>query len=314
MTQNYKLIVLHKLDDSFGVYNVGTGEMIKKISTGSFPHEICLSPDSKKIYIAEMGVRGIESEGKGGNTISVFDVNSFRQIGSISTGKYDRPHGIVCSGNRLYVTSESTKHLLVIDLLSEKLIETVCIGQDCAHMVNITHNGQAAYTANIWSNTVTGIDTSNLKIIHHIPVPDRPEGMVFSGDDKLIYCVCREDSCVAVIDREKGEMTEEIVTGSGPVRIVMSPGGNRLFIPLFHSAAVDIADTDLKKVIRTIKVGPHPAGTCLSPDGKILFISCEEENMVYVIDTTTLEIVNKIGTGNGADAMVCLNVNENDAN
>lgn len=310
MTEDYKLIVLHKLEDSFGVYNVRTGEMIKIINTGSFPHEICLSPDREKIYIAEMGVRGIESVGKGGNTISVFDVNSFRQISSISTGIYDRPHGLVCSSNRLYVTSESTKHLLVIDLESEKLIEAVYLGQDCAHMVNITHNGQAAYTANIWSNTVTGIDTTELKIIHHIVVPDRPEGMVFSKDDKLIYCVCREDECVAVIERYKGEMTEAITTGKGPVRIVMSPGGKRLYIPLFHSAAVDVADTDIKKVIRTIEVGSHPAGTCLSPDGKMLFISCEEENMVYIIDTTSFEIVNKIGTGNGADAMVCLNSNE----
>lgn len=314
MTNDYKLIVLHKLDDSFGVYNVGTAEMIRKINTGSFPHEICLSPDRRKIYIAEMGVRGIESEGKGGNIISVFGVNNFKQISSISTGVYDRPHGIVCSGNRLYVTSESTKHLLVMDLLSEKLIEAVFLDQDCAHMVNITHNGLAAYTANILSNTMTGIDTSNYNILHHIIVPDRPEGMVFSKDDRLIYCVCREDACVAVIDREKGEMTEEIVTGNGPVRIVMSPDGRMLYIPLFHSAAVDIADTRVKKVIKTINVGPHPAGTCLSPDGRILFISCEEENMVYAIDTNSFGIISKIRTGNGADAMVCLNSNETEIN
>lgn len=60
-----------------------------------------------------------------------------------------------------------------------------------------------------------------------------------------------------------------------------------------------------------MELRPHPAGICLSPDGKILFISCEEENMVYVIDTCTFEIISKLATGMVADAMVCLNSNEN---
>ena len=73
-----------------------------------------------------------------------------------------------------------------------------------------------------------------------------------------------------------------------------------------------MADTASGKVTQTIAVGPHPAGTCISPDGKLVFISCEDENLVYVFDLETLEIVQKIKTGDGADAMVCLSASESE--
>jgi YVTN family beta-propeller protein len=302
----YILLVLHKLEESFGYYDVQTGQQLSHIKTRPFPHEICLDPARKKIYIAEMGVRGIESEGPGGHTIAVFNIKARIQISEIDTGKYDRPHGVATFGNRLYVTSESTKYLLIYDLATEDLISAVYLDQDCAHMVGIAPDGKTAYTANIWSNSITAVDTMECKVLYHIPVPQRPEGMAFSPDGSLMYCVCREARTVAVVDCQQGKMIDKMDTGKGPVRIVITPDGSLLGIPLFHSAAVEIADTKTRKVIHTFPVGPHPAGTCISPDGKLVFMSCEDENLVYVFDLDNLAVINKIKTGNGADAMVCL--------
>jgi len=304
------LLLLHKLEHSFGYYDAGSGKRLRNIPTGKFPHEICLDPARKRVYIAEMGVRGIESEGAGGHTVAVLDLKTGERVSTIDTGKYDRPHGVATFGNRLYVTSERTRHLLVHDLDSGELLKAVYLDQECAHMVGISPDGNTAYTANIWSNSLTGVDTVSLEVVSHIPVPERPEGMAFSTDGKLLYCVCREARAVAVVDRVKGVMVDEITTGQGPVRVVITPDGDRLVIPLFHSAAVEVADTGTRKVTRTIPVGPHPAGTCMSPDGKLVFISCEDENLVYVFDMRTMEIIQKIPTGDGADAMVCLFASE----
>jgi YVTN family beta-propeller protein len=307
---DYTLLVLHKLEHSFGYYDVNTSHQLSCIKTREFPHEICLSPDRKKVYIAEMGVRGIESEGEGGHTIAVFDLKSRKQVSSIDTAPYDRPHGVATHGDHLYVTSESTKHLLVFDLESEALITAVPLDQECAHMVCVSPDGSTAYTANIWSNSITAVDTKTFEVVRHIAVPERPEGMAFSPDGKLIYCVCREAKSVAVVDCALGTMVDRIETGHGPVRVVIAPDGKHLAIPLFHSAAVEVADTGSRKVTHTIPVGPHPAGTCMSPDGQLVFMSCEDENLVYVFDMETMEVVHKIKTGDGADAMVCLLTSE----
>lgn len=302
----YTLLLLHKLEESFGYYNVNTGEQIAKIKTRPFPHEICLDPLREKIYISEMGVRGIESTGPGGHTISVFNIKTRCQESTIDTGVYDRPHGIVTFENKLLITSESTKNLLIYDLRTEILIKTLFLGQDCAHMVNIRPDGRTAYTANILSNSISVVDLEHFKILEHISVPERPEGMVFSPDNKLIYCVCREANVVVVIDSKNNKIIDTIITESGPVRIAISLDGQQLCVPLFHSASIQFANTWTRKVTDTIKVGPHPAGVCVSPDGRLVFISCEEENLVYVFNFDSHEIINKIKTGDGADAMVCL--------
>ncbi len=302
----YRLLVLHKLEHSFGYYDVGTGKRVALNSTRPYPHEICLDPGRKKVYIAEMGVRGIESEGAGGHTVAVFDLKSKQRIGTIDTGRYDRPHGIVTFGNRLYVTSESTRHLLVCDLVSGQLVKAVPLEQECAHMVAVDPPGEKVYTTNIGSNSVTAVDTGALQVLGHIPVPERPEGMAFSPDGRRMYVVCREAECVAVIDGRNGEVEGKITTGDGPVRVVITPDGRRLVIPLFHSAAVEIVDTAAGAVTHRLPVGPHPAGTCISPDGRLVFISCEDENRIYVIEMETMEIIQLIETGEGPDAMICL--------
>ena len=312
--KEYILLVLHKLEHTFGYYDVESGEQIHTLATRKYPHEICLDPERRKVYIAEMGVRGIESEGPGGNTIAVFDLKRKEQIDTIDTGEYDRPHGIATFRNRIFVTSESTRHLLVFDLATKSLLSAIHLDQECAHMVGISPDGRMAFTANIGSNSVSAVDTSTFEVLGHIPVPERPEGMVFSPDGRWMYCVCREAGMVAVIDCEKLVMVDRILTGHGPVRVVISPDGKRLAVPLFHSSSMEVVETETLSVIKTIPVGPHPAGTCMSPDGKLVFISCEDENLVYTIDMETLEIVSRIPTGNGADAMVCLFTSEIELN
>lgn len=308
----YTLLVLHKLEHTFGYYDVFSGKKLAVFPTREYPHEICLDPERNYIYIAEMGVRGIESEGPGGHTVAVFELKTGRQINTIDTTPYDRPHGIATDMKRLYVTSESTKHLLAYQLNNNQLLKAVHLDQECAHMLAVDPTGSFVYTANIWSNTVTAVETASLSVSHHIPVPERPEGMVFSPDGMYIYCVCREAACVAVIDCRAGEMVNQIRTGEGPVRVVITPDGKKLAIPLFHSAAIQIADTETMRVTNTIAVGPHPAGTCRSPDGRFVFMSCEDENRVYVFDMKTLKIIQEIDTGDGADAMVCLYASEID--
>ena len=306
--------MLHKTDHSFSYYAIETGEQIAYIRTRPYPHEICLSPDRRRFYIAEMGVRGVESSGVGGHTIAVYDTKTLKLLSTIDTDPYDRPHGLATHANgRLLVTSESTKTLLIYDMNSEALLYASYLDQDGAHMVNVDPNGKQAYTANIFSNTITEVDVETGTVNKHIDVLERPEGIVFSKDAKLLYVVNRESQAVSIVDRTLGRQIDVIETDNGPVRVVITPDGRQLVIPLFHSEAVQIVDTEKRTVTHTIAVGPHPAGTAMSPDGKLAFISCEDENQIYTISMDTLNIVSSFNTGPGCDAMVCLYRKELDA-
>jgi YVTN family beta-propeller protein len=122
--------------------------------------------------------------------------------------------------------------------------------------------------------------------------------------------VCRESRGTVVIDRQKGKMIDKIEMGYGPVRVVITPDGKRLVVPLFHSDAIQIVDTKKRKVTYTINIGKQPAGIAISRDGTLVFMSCEEENAVYVFSMETIEVINIIKIGPGCDEMVCLDGNE----
>lgn len=257
---DYCLVALHKFENSLCAYDVATNRELFRLPTQVFPHEICLSPDRRLLYVTEYGLRGVESEGRGGNTVAVFDWRSRERTSTIGTGRHDRPHGVAthAAGN-LFVTSESTQSLLIFDLASERLLHAVNNEQKLPHITGVSPDGKTVYAANIGSNSLTAIEVESGTILKQIPVLERPEGMAFSPDGKLLYVVNRESRAIAIVDTAEQQMTGQIATGNGPVRIVITPDGERIAFPLFHDDAVQIADTRMQQVTQTIAVGRQPA-------------------------------------------------------
>ena len=309
--QGRALVVLHKLEASLGCYDVASGRELFRLPTADFPHELCLSPDRRRLYVTEYGLRGVESEGEGGNAVAVFDLRGRTRVGTLSTGEYRRPHGVAAdAGGRLYVTSEPRRALLIFRLEDQSFLHVVDVEQETPHVVAVSPDGRTAVTANIGSGSLSAVDVMMGVVLRQVKVLERPEGMAFSPDSTLLYVVNRESAAVSIVDAVQFEVVGRMETGRGPVRIAITPEGNRIAFPLFHENAVQIADTKARAVTHTIPVGKQPAGTTLSADGELLFVSCEHERQVYVISMAGGEVLSTIATGEGPDAMACLDLAE----
>lgn len=305
------LIVLHKLESSFGCYDVESGEELFRLPTAEFPHELCLGHDRRRLYVTEYGVRGVEAEGEGGRTVAVFDLRARERVGTLSTGEYRRPHGIAADrGGRLFVTCEPQRSLLIYRLEDESFLHVVDVEQEIPHAVAVSPDGRTAVTANIGSGTVTAVDVMMGVILRHAKVLERPEGMAFSPDGRLLYVANRESAAVSIVDAVKFETIGRIDAGQGPVRLAITPDGGRIAFPLFHQDAVQVADTRTKTIVHTVPVGKRPEGTTMSADGGVLFVSCENERTVYAVDLASREVLTTIATGEGPGAMACLELAE----
>ncbi len=304
---DYTLVVLHKLAHTLCGYDVASGRELFRLPTRIYPHELCLAPNRRTLYVTEYGLRGVESEGAGGTTIGVYDLVTRARISTISTHGYERPHGIAAHpSGHLFVTSETAGKLLIFDLATEALLHAVDTEEKLPHITNVAPDGQTVYAANIGSHSLTAIAVATGTVLQQIPVLKRPEGMAFAPNGERLYVVNRESDAIALVDTTRQRMVGQIPTGRGPVRIVITPDGARLACPLFFADAVQIVSTTTQQVTHTIPIGRQPAGTTLSRDGKLLFVSCELERTVYVIALDSYEVVTKIPTDEGPDSMVCL--------
>lgn len=305
------LAVLHKLEDTLAVFEVASGREVFRVPTGRFPHEMCLSPDRRRLFVSEYGLRGVESEGEGGRTVGVFGLRERARVSEIDLDGFRRPHGIAAhESGRLFVTCEPQDALLVFRLEDAARVHAVAVGQRLPHIVAVSPDGATAVTANIGTGTLAAVDVESGRTLRVVRVLERPEGMAFSPDGRLLYVVNRESDAVAVVETARFEMVGRIETGRGPVRVVITPDGGRIGFPLFFADAVQIADTASLRVVHTVPVGRQPAGTAISRDGGILFVSCELDRRVYVVSVAEGRVLTTIATGEGPDAMAPLDLAE----
>jgi YVTN family beta-propeller protein len=305
------LVVLHTLEASLACYEVAGGRERFRIPTGPFPHEMCLAPDRRRLYVTEYGVRSVESEGEGGNTVGVFALPRPERTATIGLGRHRRPHGIAAhSGGRLFVTSEPQRTLLILRLEDHTVLRAVDVGQGIPHAVAVSPDGRTAFTGNLGSGTVCAVDVMMGTVLRHVMGLGRPEGMAFSPDGRLLYVVNHESAVVTIVDTIRLEVVGGIETGRGPVRLAVSPDGRRVALALLQEDAVQIADAETRTVSATIPVGRRPRGTVLSADGRILFVSCEDDRQVYVIGFEEARVLTTIPTGEGPGALVSLDLAE----
>lgn len=300
------LVVSHRLDASLGCYDVATGAEIFRLPTAEFPHGLCLGPDHR-LYVTEYGLGEVDSEDEGGSTIAVFDLRTRQRVDTLSTGAYRRPHGIAAdSGGRLFVTCESQRVLLIYRLEDASFLHVVDVGQETPHEVAVSPDGRTAMTANLGSGTLTAVDVMMGAVLSQAKVLERPEGMAYAPDGTRLYVANRASAAVSIVDPVAVKTIGRIETGSGPVRVVVTPDGGSVAVTLLDDDAVQIADTSTRTVTGAIPVGRQPEGATLSADGTLLFVSCPLEGQVYVIALKEKEVITTISTGEGPDALICL--------
>jgi YVTN family beta-propeller protein len=300
-------LVLHKGASSLGWYSAD-GAMLAKVDTGRHPHEMVFSPDRKLLYITANGTMRIEQAGKGGNTISVVDLERRALAATIPLGEFYRPHGIDLAAGLLAVSTENPDQLILVDPLKRAVLRRFNTGGQTPHMVVLSRDGKFAFVSHSRSGNVTIVDTTT-GAVTSIPTGDRPEGSVLAPDGRTLYVVNRESASVSIIDTAARKLTGQIATAKGPVRIAVTPDGAQLVVACMHDSAVEFIDTASRKVVGHVALKGSPVSMHLSRDGRFAFASAEADDTVYILSVAGRKIVREIRTAKGfaPDPVMSLN-------
>lgn len=298
--QEASLAVVQKISGTVGFY-CADGKELAEAKVGTHPHEIVRSVDKRLLYVTNNGMLWMTDPGEGGNTISIIDVASRKNLGVIDLGSYPRPHGIDLDPKtgRLVVTTENPSGLPLIDPVRRKVLRRYDVKGKAPHMVLLGPAADWAYVSNTATATLAAVrlQTGEVKLI---PTGANPQGAVFSHDGKTIYVTDSESNSISTIDAEEQQRVGIINTGKQPVRIGLAPDGRTLVYALQAGEAVGFADIATMKEVAQIALGGRPLSLTMSADDLTAYSAVQDQDKIFVISVPDRKITQVIHTPKGA--------------
>lgn len=304
-TNGPKLLTVHKLADSFGIYDLATGTLETEIPTSVKPHEFALDPTRRYAFITDYGVDTYTDTAEGGNTITIVDLHTRQVDGKISTGEYRRPHAIeLLPSGLFYITTEIPAAVHVVDPAARRIVHSIPITGKLPHMIHVRHDEQKAWTADSGSGTVSVIDLVARKQIGTIETGGVPMGFAVSPDEKQLYLAAREGNEIVVIDTATDAVAGRIPTPGRPGRLLMMPDGKTLIAACIGSDEAVVIDVATRaEMVRAGKFA-RAEGMALHPDGESIFLAAQMDNQVVRLKLPNLDVVQRIGTKAKPDPLV----------
>jgi YVTN family beta-propeller protein len=284
------LLVLNKEDSSLVIVEPSSGRISATIPTGEAPHELVVSADGALAFASNYGSRSP------GNTISVIDVKTAKEIRRVDLGPLRRPHGLAYAGDRLFVTAEANRLVGRYDPAANRIDWLFGTGEAGTHMVLAAKGGSLLFTSNIGSNTVSiieqGQNAGSWDAVV-VPVGQGPEAIDLSPDGRELWTAHSRDGGVSIIDVATRKVVGTIALGTKRSnRLKFTTDGRLVLI-------TDLDGGELRVV----------EGILIPPDGTHAYVAVTGDNQVAVIDLKTLSVTSRLAPGRGPDGMAWVGKN-----
>lgn len=313
----HRLLVVNKLGDTLSIIDPGTGEERARIEVGEGPHEVAASPDGRTAVVTNYGRR------EPGNSLSVIDVAAGESLRTIDLGEHTRPHGVAFlpDGERVAVTTEGSRRLLVVHIESGEILQEIDTEQDVSHMVALTPDHRHAYVPNIRSGSVSIIDLEQNELAKIVETGAGAEGVAAHPTRPEVWISNRQADTVSIIDTETMEVVETLESPGFAIRAAISPDGEHAIVVNARAGNVlvfDVAERSLRETIpmeaevimeegrmfgRGFGESAVPIGAVFSADGARAYVALTRSDVVAAIDTRTWEVVDKFQTDKEPDGL-----------
>jgi YVTN family beta-propeller protein len=303
---NGLLLVCNKGDRTLSIIDPANSEQLTAVEeNGVTGHEVVASADGKLAFVPIYGNSGVGHSGTDGQIIRVIDLQKRAIVGTVDFGRGLRPHcAMIGPKNKLlYVTTELSNSIAVIDPKTFKILDFIPTGQSESHMFVISSDGRYGYTANVGPGTVSVIDLQEKKVEKIIPISKVTQRIAISPDDKWVFTADQTKPQLAVIDTEKKEVSRWIDLPGVGYGTALTPDGNWLVVAMPHAQKVAFVDLKTMTVAHTVDVPRSPQEVLVRPDGKVAYVSCDASGQVAAIDIPNFKVERLIIAGRAADGL-----------
>jgi YVTN family beta-propeller protein len=253
------------------IVDVAGGKVSGSVSLDRNPTGLALSPDKKTLFVT---VNGPDS------SVHLVDIGKKKVSGSIDVGHTPMSPVPTPDGKRLFVCNRFDNDVSVIDLDKKTVTKRIPVTREpIAAVLNLdgstlfvaNHLPKGAANVDRMTSVIDVIDTSTLKVINFIPLPNGAidlRGMSLSTDGKYVY--------VPSIFARFLVPTTQIARG------------------WINTHALNIIDANAKKLLWTVLLddvalgAANPWGVTSTVDGKTICVSHAATHEASLIDTEAL--------------------------
>lgn len=254
---------------------------------------------------------------QGCDVVSVIDAETQLVMRYVKVGKLENvieiPHFIKLSDDKKYwyVCFTNGTYIQKFDAVSDKLLETIEIGNGLWNIIKLSHDGNTAFVSDLSSNgKIAEVNLQSKAVKTYTGgLFDFPHGIALTESSDTLYITAQYGNMIyrlipKINKLDKISLQKGIapVTTSGildPHEILMDNDYKRYFVTCQNSNEVRVMQTGADTLLKTIAVGGFPLEMSISKKKNLLFVTCQEDfnpislakGSVFVIDLQTLQTI-----------------------
>ena len=277
-------------------------------------------------------------------SISIVDYYTFKVEKEIFLEDTISPHHFCVDKEKdlIYIPSSSDGIIYILDMNTDKILDTVSAGGDLTQIVLCNDE---LYIANEDSNSIYILDREDRTPVGVINLDNTPHGLEFDNKYNKLYVSCiKSIVCIDVLDKsiykqmdidskawhlkinkESSELYISTLDGKVlildfesfglkttisdfllPVEIRFNYKYKKVYISDLGYNTIRILDINSGKYIGKINVDGIPQGLELSKDENFLFVSDTQNNCIKIYNCITNQLIKDLKVGKEPTTIVCV--------
>ena len=259
------------------------------LPVGQAPQGLAVSPDSRRVLIANVDSR----------TLSIIDRGSGAASASLPMPGVPRYVAVSPDGRRAYVSmygGDGADSAIAIVDTDSGAVGTSLASEPQPYALAVAATGDVYVPAH-GAGSVSILDAQTLQFGASVPVEPNPHGVAFLPSGDRAYTANHESNSVSVIDLATNAVVATIAVGRSPHSLAVSPDGRLLAVANYLEATATLVDTGTNQVVATVPADATPQHLTFSADGAHLYIVNEEPNTVTTVDVAARAVVSTTTVG-----------------
>jgi len=220
-----------------------------------FPHDLKISPDGKKLYVAVTYA----------HKVFIYERPSHQLLKILPTGqRMSHMLSPTPDWKFLYIPNLGSNSLSLLNTATDEIEITISVGKK-PEGVAVHPSGDFLYVANQDEDNIYVLDTNNHGLLAKHPIGETPVRLVFSPDGKWAFTANRKSHDVSVIDTQRHWEIKRIPVGRWPGGIVFDTTGTRAYVANNKTNDVSVIDVQTLSEIARFEAGIHPDGIGFIP-------------------------------------------------